>query len=247
MFSSARQKKSYKHFPDPISKDNKILLQTIPTGGSRVHHCLKALFLWQYLVRCHQWYCVLLSICQDNVSSIFSLYSKDTELALDCMCYVIWINLNAMGKFTILRLPLFHTFSNACFGLQPFKNNGEGTSSLVYPSEYLQLIPWNSPPTCLSLSFAFPSRGMTEIWCSGIFIPAEPTRVTHIYSSSTTPPRVKGMMVRMMTPCPHLPANKTKHHVKIFYLYFGLLLIEEKTFRCLISYPHLLDDPNLTL
>lgn len=41
-----------------------------------------------------------------------------------------------------------------------------------------------SPPTCLSLSFAFPlphtredvtSRGMTEIWCSGMFIPAEST------------------------------------------------------------------------
>ena len=54
----------------------------------------------------------------------------------------------------------------------------------------------NPSRTCLSLSFAFPlpdtrdevtSRGMTEIWCSGMFIPAEPTggrSHTHFLSHS---------------------------------------------------------------
>lgn len=64
--------------------------------------------------------------------------------------------------------------------------------------------------TCLSLSFAFPlpdtrdevtSRGMTEIWCSGMFIPAEPTRDAHKHTSCPAA-RAKGMMVWTTTPYP---------------------------------------------
>lgn len=68
---------------------------------------------------------------------------------------------------------------------------------------------FNFSRTCLSLSLAFPlpdtrdevtSRGMTEIWCSGMFIPAEPTRdaLTHAYGPDA---RTMSMMVRTATPC----------------------------------------------
>lgn len=70
--------------------------------------------------------------------------------------------------------------------------------------------------TCLSLSFAFPlphtredvtSRGMTEIWCSGMFIPVERSVErgvggTHTHTSS---PRAgaNGMTVLTATPATH--------------------------------------------
>lgn len=57
--------------------------------------------------------------------------------------------------------------------LNPFQATVESTVQSCERSSFL---------TCLSLSFAFPlphtredvtSRGMTEIWCSGMFIPVE--------------------------------------------------------------------------
>ena len=76
----------------------------------------------------------------------------------------------------------------------------------------------NPSRTCLSLSFAFPlpdtrdevtSRGMTEIWCSGMFIPAEPTGGAHTHTSCPTA-GAKSMMVWTTTPCPQCPAEVTQ-------------------------------------
>lgn len=63
-------------------------------------------------------------------------------------------------------------------------NRPISVSCVPAPQIYDPVYTINSSHTCLSLSLAFPlpdtrdevtSRGMTDIWCSGMFIPAEPT------------------------------------------------------------------------
>lgn len=71
---------------------------------------------------------------------------------------------------------------------------------------------------CLSLSLDLQlpdtrdevtSRGMTEIWCSGIFIPAEPSRDAHTHTSCPTA-RAKGMMVQNCDTSHTPPLNQNR-------------------------------------